>query len=206
MPDTVHFIEFEPEEPCWYCGRRKLHESEKFYKVFVDDNDIGMVICELCKGGFSTRYFEGSEKSYATHLAFYVKRSLFELKGRFPTMITAEMNLAIENYGDGEFSSSFRSIGLAAEWLTERLFVKKFGDELAKATPRWEDKLGRLLHQSRRNKKIPEETLIFQLFSLKWLRNKVDHPSDYKITGEDVRLGLVSIMYILYQTNLYNLL
>jgi len=206
MANKIYFIEVEPDEPCWYCGRKKLNESEKFYKVFVGDNDIGMVICELCKGGFSTRYIEGSEKTYATHLTFYVKRSLFELKGKLPSTITAELNSAIENYESGEYSTSFRNIGLAAEWLTERLFIKKFGEELAKETSKWEDRLGRLLDQSRKNKKIPEETLVFQLFSLKWLRNRVDHPSEYKITGEDVRLGLVSIMYLLHRTNSYNLI
>lgn len=90
--------------------------------------------------------------------------------------------------------------------LFERLFVKRFGEELTRKTPRWESRLGRLLKVSRENKKIPEETLVYQLFSLKWLRNAVAHPSEYRITGEDVRLGLVSIMYLLQQTNSYNLI
>jgi len=206
MFDTVYFMEVEPEEPCKYCGRRKLKESEKFYKVFIKDVDTGIVVCEFCKGGFSTHIVEGSEKTHATHLLYYVRHEFLALREKFPDIITGELNSAIENYESGEYSTSFRNIGFVAEWLTERLFVKKFGEELAKETPKWEDRLGRLWDQSKKNKKIPEETLVFQLLSLKWLRNKVAHPSEYKIIGEDVRLGLVSIIYLLYQTNLCNLI
>ena len=206
MSGKVNFIEVEPEEPCTYCGRKKLEESEKFYKVFIGDTDTGIVVCELCKGGFYTLIEEGSEKTHATHLTFYIKRTLLELREKLPEAIRADLDSAMENYENGRCSTSFRNIGLVAEWLTERLFINKFGKGLAKEIPRWEDRLGRLLHQSRRNKKIPEETLIFQLFSLKWLRNRVGHPSEYKITGEDVRLGLISIMYILHQIYSYNLI
>ena len=206
MSDMFHFIEVMPEKPCKYCGRKKLRESEKFYKVFIGDKDIGWVVCEFCKGGFLTLTVEGLEKTHATHLAFYVKHSFLKLSENLPDTITAELNSAIENYEKGEYSTSFRNIGLVAEWLTERLFAKKFGEELTKGTTRWENRLGILLRESRKNEKIPEETLVYQLFSLKWLRNTVAHPSKYKITGEDVRSGLVSIMYLLQQTNLYNLI
>ena len=206
MSDKVHFIEVELEKPCTYCGRKKLEETEKFYKVFIGDKDIGIVVCEFCKGGFLTLITEGREKTYATHLTFYIKRTLLELRGKLPETIREDLDSAMENYENGRCSTSFRNIGLVAEWLTERLFINKFGKGLAKEIPRWEDRLGRLLHQSRRNKKIPEETLIFQLFSLKWLRNRVGHPSEYKITGEDVRLGLISVMYILHQIYSYNLI
>jgi hypothetical protein len=206
MSGKVNFIEVELEEACTYCGRKKLKESEKFYKVFVGDRDTGIVICELCRGGFYTRFIEGPEKTHATHLVFYIKRTLPEVRDKLPETIRAELHSAIENYEKGRYSTSFRNVCLVAEWLTERLFVKKFGKELAKETPRWENRLGKLLDQSRRNKRIPEETIIFQLFSLKWLRNRVDHPSEYKITGEDVRLGLISIMYILHQIYSYNLI
>jgi len=206
MFDMVHFIEVVTEKPCIHCGRKKLNESEKFYKVFIGDKDTGKVVCEFCKGGFLTLTVEGPEKTHATHLTFYVKHELLRLRENLPDTITAELNSAIENYEKGEYSTSFRNIGLVAEWLTERLFVKKFGDELAKKTTGWEDRLGKLLHVSRINKNIPEETIVFQLFSLKWLRNRVDHPSEYKITGEDVRLGLVSIMYLLHQIYSYSLI
>ena len=205
MSKIVHFIEVEPKEPCKYCGRKKLKESEKFYKVFIGDKTFGMVVCEFCKGGFLTGSIEGPERTYATHLTFYVKCAFLELKDKLPDTITAELNSGIKNYESGEYSTSFRNISFVAEWLTERLFVKKFGEEFAKETSRWEDRLGKLLDQSRKNKEIPE-TLMFQLFSLKWLRNKAYHPSEYKITGEDVRLGLVSIMYLLHRTNSYNLI
>jgi len=205
MSNKVNFIEVEPENSCSYCGRRKLNENEKFYRVFLGDKGTDIVICEFCKRGFSTRFIEGADKTHATHLAYYVKQAFLSLKQKLPAEITAELNSAMESYEEGEFSTSFRSIGLVAEWLTMKLFVKKFGEELAKKTIGWEDRLGRLLQQSRMNKNMPEETIIFQLFSLKWLRNSVDHPSEYKITGEDVRLGLVSIIYLLHQTNSYNL-
>jgi len=206
MSGKVNFIEVEPEEPCAYCGRKKLKESEKFYRVFIGDVKIAFVVCEFCKGGFLTQLKEGSEKTYATHLAFYIKHTLLEIGERLPQTIRDDLDSAIENYDNGRYSTSFRNIGLVAEWLTDRLFIKKFGKELAEDTPKWENRLGRLLKQARSNKKIPEETLIFQLFSLKWLRNRVNHPSEYEITGEDVRFGLVSILYILHQIHLHNLL
>lgn len=206
MSGKFNFIEVEPEESCTYCGRKKLEKSEKFYKVFIGDADTKRVVCEFCRGGFLIRIEEGSEKTYATHLTFYIKRTLLELREKLPETVRAELNSAMENYENGRHSTSFRNIGLVAEWLTERLFVKKFGKERAEETPRWEGRLGRLLDLSRRNKKIPEETLVFQLFSLKWLRNRVDHPSEYEITGEDVRLGLISIMYLLHQIYSYNLI
>jgi hypothetical protein len=54
MSEIFHFIEVTPEKPCKYCGRKKLRESEQFYKVFIKDKDTGWVVCEFCKGGFST--------------------------------------------------------------------------------------------------------------------------------------------------------
>ena len=67
MSGKVNFIEVKLEGPCTYCGRKKLKESERFYKVFIEDTDTGIVVCELCKGGFNTHIVEGSEKTYATH-------------------------------------------------------------------------------------------------------------------------------------------
>jgi len=205
MSNKINFIEVKSEEPCSYCGRKRLSEREKFYKVFVGDKDFGMVICELCKGGFSTLYLEGKEKTYATHLIFYVKNSLLQLKEKLPDLITTELNSAIENYEDGKYSESFRNIGLVAEWLTKRLFVKKFGELEAEEKLSWESMLGKLLEMARKHKKTPEEALLYQLFSLKWFRNKAFHPSEYKITGEDVRLGLISIVYLFNQTYSYEL-
>lgn len=206
MSRVVNFIETEPEGPCTYCGRKQLAENEKFYKVFVGDKDSRLVVCEFCKGGFYTHTIEGPEKTHATHLIFYIKRTLLQLREKLPERIRTELDSAIENYEKGRYSTSFRNIGLIAEWLTEMLFIKKFGKGSARETSRWETRLGRLLEQSRSNKKIPEETLIFQLFSLKWLRNRVDHPSEYEVTGEDLRLGLVSIMYLLNQIYSYDLI
>jgi hypothetical protein len=93
MAYKVNFIEVEPEKPCCYCGRKKLNKSEKFFKVFIGDRDFGMVVCEFCKGSYSTHIFEGSERTYATHLTFYVKRSLFELKEKLPEMMHACMQI-----------------------------------------------------------------------------------------------------------------
>ena len=155
MSGKFNFIETKPEEPCWYCGRKKLEESEKFYKVLIGDADTKIVVCEFCKVAFSIRVKEGSEKTHATHLTFYIKRTLLELREKIPETIRDELDSAIENFENGRYSTSFRNIGLVAEWLTERLFVKKFGKEQAKETPRWEGRLGRLLELSRKNKKIP---------------------------------------------------
>lgn len=167
---------------------------------------MGMVVCDLCRGGFLTRISEGSEKTYATHLIFYVKRSLFQLKEKLPYLVTEELNIAILNYEDGQYAASFRSIGFVAEWLTERLFVKKFGMLSEKEKLSWAVKLGRLLGQSRKEKKTPKEALLYELFSIKWFRNKADHPSEYKITGEDVRLGLISIIYLFRQVYAHDLI
>lgn len=205
MSGRVNFIEVEPEEPCWYCGRRKLNERERFYRVFLGDNETRIVICEFCKGGFSTRLLEGPEKTHATHLIFYIRRSLSELETKLPKKMTTELNSAIENYEIGEYSASLRSIGFVAEWLTTKLFTRRFGELTTGEKLSWESTLGRLLETSRKDKKTPEEALIYQLFSLKWFRNKADHPSEYEITGEDVRLGLMSIVYLFHQTCSYNL-
>ena len=94
MTGKVNFIEVEPEDPCWYCGRKRLNENEKFYRVFIGDNETGIVICELCKGGFSTRLLEGPEKTHAAHLIFYVRRSLSGLKGKLHNNIAEELHYA----------------------------------------------------------------------------------------------------------------
>lgn len=206
MSGEIHLIKVESEEQCWYCGRRKMSESENFYKVFLRDKDMGIVICELCKGGLATRFLEGSEKTYATHLTFYIKHSLLELEKKIPDIAKAELNSAIESYEDGEYVTSFRSIGWVAEWLTERLFVKKLGESTPKEKLSWEDKLGRLLDRSRREKRSPDEAILYQLFSLKWFRNIASHPSEYKITGEDVRLGLTIILYLFHQACSYSMI
>jgi hypothetical protein len=205
MAYKANFIEVEPEKPCCYCGRKKLNKSEKFFKVFIGDRDFGMVVCEFCKGSYSTHIFEGSERTYATHLTFYLKRSLFELKDKLHGMITAELSSAIEDYEDGKYSASFRSIGLVAEWITDRLLVKKFGELPVKEKLSWDSKLGRLLDKSRKDDKVLEEALVYQLYSLKWFRNKADHPSKYNITAEDIKLGLISIIYLFHQIYSHNL-
>jgi hypothetical protein len=205
MSTTVNFIETELKENCSYCGRRRLDESEKFYKVFWGDVETEWIVCEFCKGGFLTRCFEGSEKTHATHLLFYVKRSLLGLKEKLPEDIVKELDLAIENYENGAYSASLRSIGLVSEWLTKKLFVKTFGEELAK-DPKWENRLGMLLNKSKEDKRIPLEVLVYQLFSLKWFRNVADHVSEYKITAEDARIGLTSVIYLLHQVYSCNLI
>lgn len=208
MSDEMHFIEVEPEEPCSYCGRRKLAETDRYYRVFVGDKAMDIVICELCKGGFSTRIVEGAEKSYVTHLTFYVRSSLLGLKEKLPKKIVDDLDSAVESYESGEFSQSFRSLGLVAEWLTNKLFLKRIEEPEPREKEKlsWENKLGRLLDVSRKNKNSPEEAIVYQCFSLKWFRNAADHPSTYEITGDDVRIGLVSIVYLLQQLCVYNLI
>lgn len=206
LSGEISFIEVEPEEPCNYCGRKKINEADKFYKVFSGDKDMNIVVCELCKGGFLTSILEGREKSYVTHLTFYLKRSLLGLKEKLPREVFDELDSAIKNYELGEFSSSYRNIGLVAEWLTVKMFIKKYGASHEKDAPRWEDKLGKLLHYSKGNEENPEEALLHQLSSLKWFRNIASHPCVFEMTGEDVRLGLVSIIYTLQQVLKYGLI
>jgi len=206
MFEKITFIEVEPEEPCSHCGRVRLKEYEKFYKIFVGDNETEYVICELCKGGFLTFLTEGPKKTYATHLAFYVRNSFLELEEKLPDTIVAELNSAIESYENGEYQASFRSIGFVAEWLTKKVFFKKFGKPSTEGKLSWEDMLGKLLHSARKEKTTPEEALVHQLFSLKWFRNVAGHPSEYEISGEDVRLGLISIVYLAHQVYSYELI
>ena len=116
------------------------------------------------------------------------------------------VGLCDKNYELGEFSSSYRNIGLVAEWLTVKMFIKKYGASHEKDAPRWEDKLGKLLHYSKGNEENPEEALLHQLSSLKWFRNIASHPCVFEMTGEDVRLGLVSIIYTLQQVLKYGLI
>lgn len=206
LSGEISFIEVKPKEPCDYCGRRKLEEADKFYKVFSGDKDMNILVCELCKGGFLTSILEGKEKSYVTHLTFYLKRSLLELKETLPKEVFDELNSAIKTYELGEFSSSYRNIGLVAEWLADKMFIRKFSSPCGKDAPRWEDKLGKLLHYSKGNEENPEEALLHQLSSLKWFRNIASHPCMFEMTGEDVRLGLVLIIYILQQVWKYGLI
>lgn len=158
---------------------------------------MDIVVCELCRGGFSVRMLEGAEKSYATHLKFYVRRSLLELRERLPNKIFEELVHALESYEVGEYSASFRCIGLVAEWLTNKLFAEKIEGPAEQNRFSWETKLGRLLDAAKKTKSAPEEAIVHQLFSLKWFRNKADHPSEYEITANDTRLGLASIAYLL---------
>jgi hypothetical protein len=205
----ISFIEVESKRRCNcnYCGRKKLSETDKFYEVYWESKAINIIVCELCKGGFSTSIHEGQEKSYATHLTFYLKHSYPDLKKKMPTKIFDELESAMKNYELGDFCSSYRNIGFIAEWLTNWMFIRKYGAIDEKNPLAWEAKLGRLLHDSKMNEENPEEPLLHQLSSLKWFRNMVSHPfSKFELTGEDIRLGLVSIVYVLQQAYKYSLI
>jgi hypothetical protein len=175
----VSFMEVRTKKPCSYCGRKKLVQTDKFYEVFYEGKGTEIIVCELCRGGFSTSLVEGHEKSYVTHLTFYLKRLCSELKEKLPERIFAELDSAITYYEQGDFSSSYRSIGLVAEWLTDGMFSKKYGMIDGKTPIRWENKLGRLLGDSKGNEVNPEEALLHQLSSLKWFRNTVSHPCTF---------------------------
>jgi hypothetical protein len=54
------------------------------------------------------------------------------LKERLPKYIFGELVSAMDSYEQGDFSLSFRSIGLVAEWLTDQLFTAKFGNSTQK--------------------------------------------------------------------------
>jgi hypothetical protein len=197
MLDKITFVEIEPEGTCWRCGRGKISGEDKFFRVLVGDSPLSIVVCELCRSGFSVRMLEGAEKSYAAHLKFFVRRSLLELKERLPSKIFEELICALENYEVGEYKASFRCIGLVSEWLTNAIFAEKTGGIAEHDKFSWDAKLGKLLDLARRTKSAPEEVVVYQLFSLKWFRNKADHPSEYEITADDARLGLVAIAYLL---------
>ncbi|MGA2522520.1 MAG: hypothetical protein ABSF65_00035 [Candidatus Bathyarchaeia archaeon] len=197
MTGSINFIEITTEETCYYCGRRKINENDRFYRVLFGDNASAVVVCELCKGGFSGRILESPEKSYATHLIFYVRRSFLELKGKLSKDNLEELLCCLDNYESGNYSACFRGIGLVAEQLTNNLYVEEFGKLAMDETISWEVKLGKLQDAARKKKNRISEAVIYQLFSLKWFRNNADHPSRYQITAEDARIGLASIAYLM---------
>ena len=203
---SINFIEVDNIEFCSHCNRKKLKQTDKFYKLFIGVRDMGIEVCELCKTGYLTYRIEGFDKTYSTHLIFYAKTKLSLMKENLSQEIVTELNCAISSYEQGQYSTSFRSISFVAEILTERLYSKHISQNKEKKDIRWETRLGQLLSQAQKTEKIPLEPIIYQLFSLKWLRNKVSHPSRYVLTGEDVRFGLISILYALSQTKLLNLI
>jgi hypothetical protein len=196
MAGNINFIEITPEEACHYCGRRKISEDDKFYRVFLGDTSSVIVVCELCKGGFFVRMLESATKSYAAHFAFYVKHSFLELRSKLTKETFEELLCSIEDYEAGNYSACFRGIGLVAERLTNKLYVEEFGELVEGDKLSWESKLGKLLDVARKTKNSPNEAVVYQLFSLKWFRNNADHPSKYQITAEDARMGLDSIAYL----------
>jgi len=150
MPGNINFIETTTEELCNYCGRRKISENDKYYRVLIGENPSEIIVCELCKGGFSHRFLESGSKSYAAHLLFYVSRSFSEAKNRVGDETFGEMACALEDYEIGNYSACFRSIGLVAEQITNRLYAEKI-DKSAEANKiRWEEKLGKLLDSTRK--------------------------------------------------------
>jgi hypothetical protein len=197
MLDKISFIEIEPEGDCWRCGRGKINENDKFYRVLWGDSHLDITVCELCKGGFSGFKLESPTKTYATHLLLYVRRSLLEVKDKVSKELFNELICSLENYETGNYSASFRSIGLVAERITNVLYAEKI-EKLTDANKiRWEEKLGKLIDSARKTGDVPGEAAIYQLFSLKIFRNNADHPSTYQITAEDGRLGLASISYLI---------
>lgn len=200
MASNINFIEVIPEEDCYYCGRKKINENDKFYRVLVGDKAMDVVVCESCKGGFSGVILEGAAKTYATHFTFYVKRAISEIKDSLSKETFGELQYSIKDFELGNYSACLRTIGLVAERLTNNLYVEKI-EKLAEADRMsWENKLGRLLDAARKAGDTSGEAAIYQLFSLRIFRNSADHPSKYAITAEDARLGLASILYLLQWT------
>ena len=197
MTSNIHFIEIDPEENCYYCGKAKLSENDKFYRVFVGEKALEIVVCELCKGGFTIRKIEDGKKSYATHFAFYVKRSFSELRNLIPNEIFEELQCCIDDFEAGNYKACLKVIGLVAEKLTNRLFTDKFRQSVENDKLTWETKLCKLLDAARKTRDNIEEAVIYQLFSLKLLMSNIDHFSEYNISAEDARLGLASITYLL---------
>jgi hypothetical protein len=202
MAEDFHFIEIKAkDETCYYCGRRQVSDSDHFYRVLLGDNPLDIIVCEFCRAGFMITALEGKSKSFAAHFTFYIKRSIFELKESYSKDTTQEIECCLEDYEAGNYAACIRSIGLLAEHLTNKLFTEKFGKSIEYSKLSWDTKLGKLLDFTRKNQDAPEnneETAIYQLYSLKWFRNKADHPSEYKLTAEDARLALISLDYLIH--------
>lgn len=207
MVGMLQFLEIDVKEgtQCDWCKRRKFKENEKFYKVFVGEKHL-LTVCEICKYGHAVAFRLGPGRSYESHFVFFLKQKMHEFGDRLPNKIKAELSSALENFLEGKYSENLRNIGFIAEWITKKIFVMEFGEGELKKVKKWEDRLGRLTSKAREEEKTPEETLVHQLASLKWLRNKASHPSEYEIDVEDSMLGLVSIIYCLHCMEFYGLL
>lgn len=201
------FLEIDAREVtrCDWCQRRKFKEDERFYKVFLGEAYF-LTVCEICRYGYDIAHTLGPERSYESHFVFFLKQKMRDFGNRLPNKIRVELSSALDNFLGGKYSASFRNIGFIAEWITKEIFVMEFGEDELKRVKKWEDRLGRLTSKAKEEEKTPKETLVHQLASLKWLRNKASHPSEYEIDAEDSMLGLVSIIYCLHCMEFYSLL
>lgn len=199
--DVLQFLEIKVNlgTQCGWCQRRKFRQNEKFYGVFLGESRL-LTVCEICRDGYDIALRLGPERSYESHFAFFLKQKIYGVRDLLPDELKAELDHALENFLGGKYSESLRNIGFIAEWLTKKIFVMRFGE----SDISWDNMLGRLRSKAEKEEKTPEEVLTHQLFSLKWLRNKASHPSEYKIGVEDVMLGLVSTIYCLQYIKSYS--
>ena len=98
---------------------------------------------------------------------------------------------AIDDFKDREFESCLRKIGIASEALTDMLYSHLFRGEEIRG--KWEGKLNRIY----REKSDVSRYIVTLLFSVKWLRNTLSHPTLYKPTEEETYLALLTFQIAL---------
>lgn len=98
---------------------------------------------------------------------------------------------AIDDFKDREFESCLRKIGIASEALTDMLCSHLFKGEEIRG--KWEGKLNRIYKE----KKDVSRYIATLLFSVKWLRNTLSHPTLYKPSEGEAYFALLAFQIAL---------
>ena len=98
---------------------------------------------------------------------------------------------AIDDFKDRQFESCLRKIGIASEALTDILYSHLFKEE--EIPSKWEGKLNRIYKE----KRDVSRYIVTLLFSVKWLRNTLSHPTLYKPSEEEAYLALLAFQIAL---------
>jgi len=98
---------------------------------------------------------------------------------------------AIDDFKDRKYESCLRKIGIASEALTGMLYSFLFKEEMVPSE--WEGKLNRICKE----KKDVARFIASILLSVKWLRNAMSHPTDYKPSEAETYLALLSFQIAL---------
>jgi hypothetical protein len=98
---------------------------------------------------------------------------------------------AIDDFENGKYEECLQKVGIASEALTNEIYAKLYK---AEETPKtWEGKLSKLGNDDRDTVKYVGSLLV----PIKWLRNRVTHPTFFKASEQDTYLALLSFQIAL---------